>query len=41
MAQIQENRKRLIPIIEGILLCGHEELALIGHRDSGQLFVDD
>lgn len=40
MAQFEENRKRLIPIIECIILCGKEELALRGHKDFGSISVD-
>lgn len=40
MAQVEENRKRLRPIIECILLCGREELALRGHIDFGRISVD-
>lgn len=40
MTQVEENRKRLRPIIECILLCGREELALRGHKDFGSISVD-
>ncbi|XP_029346798.1 zinc finger MYM-type protein 1-like [Acyrthosiphon pisum] len=30
--QIKENRKHLIPIVECIIMCGRQELALRGHR---------
>jgi hypothetical protein len=40
VSQIKENRKRLIPIIECVILCGHEELPLRGYRDSGSIIVD-
>lgn len=33
MAQIEENKKRLIPIIKTILLCGRQNIPLRGHRD--------
>ncbi|XP_050063320.1 zinc finger MYM-type protein 1-like [Aphis gossypii] len=39
--QIKENRKRLIPIIECIILCGRQEIALRGHRDAGNIFTHD
>lgn len=39
-AQIQANRKRLVPIIECILLCGREEIPLWGHRDFGKILID-
>lgn len=40
MVQIEENRRRIRPIIECIILCGKEELALRGHRDFGDILVD-
>lgn len=33
--EIQENSKKLIPIIETIIFCGRQGLALRGHNDSG------
>lgn len=39
--QIIENRSRLTPIIETILFCGRQGLALRGHRDSGTLTFDN
>ncbi|KAL4148749.1 hypothetical protein QTP88_002913 [Uroleucon formosanum] len=33
--EIQENRKKIIPIIETIIFCGRQGLALRGHNDSG------
>ncbi|XP_025192611.1 52 kDa repressor of the inhibitor of the protein kinase-like [Melanaphis sacchari] len=39
--QIKENRKCLIPIIECIILCGRQEIALRGHRDAGNIFTHD
>lgn len=38
MVQIQENRRKIRPIIECIILCGKEELALRG--DFGDILVD-
>lgn len=35
-----ENRKNLIPIIESVLFCGKQCIALRGHRDSGRIEVD-
>ena len=32
-----ENRERLVPIVETILLCGRLGIALLGHRDDGEL----
>lgn len=40
LAQVQQNRKRLIPIIECVLLCGKEEIPLRGHRDFGKIVID-
>lgn len=34
-SQIAENRKRLYPIVKTILFCGHQNIALRGHRESG------
>ncbi|KAL4120004.1 hypothetical protein QTP88_012752 [Uroleucon formosanum] len=39
--QIQENRKKLVPIIECIILCGRQEIALRGHNDSGKMCVNE
>lgn len=38
--QILENRKKLVPIIECIILCGRQEIALRGHNDSGKMCVN-
>ncbi|XP_060855729.1 zinc finger MYM-type protein 1-like [Metopolophium dirhodum] len=35
--QIINNRKRLLPIVECIILCGKQEIALRGHRDFGPI----
>lgn len=40
LAKIKENRKKLIPIIECIILCGRQEIAFRGHKDSGKMFVN-
>ncbi|XP_022170907.1 uncharacterized protein LOC111034148 [Myzus persicae] len=40
-AQISLNRKRLIPIIETIILCGRQEIAFRGTNDSGPLSSKD
>lgn len=37
--QQQENRKKIIPIIRAVLLCGRQGLALRGHRDTGSLLL--
>jgi hypothetical protein len=34
-----ENRKRLIPIIKTIILCGQNNISLRGHRDDGELIL--
>lgn len=39
--QALENRKRLIPIVETVLLCGRQGLALRGHRDSGPITLEE
>jgi hypothetical protein len=40
-SQIAENRRRLTPIIETIIFCGRQGLALRGHRDSGPLTLEE
>ncbi|XP_059146539.1 zinc finger MYM-type protein 1-like, partial [Physella acuta] len=39
--QILENRLRLAPIIETIIFCGRQGLALRGHRDFGNFQLED
>jgi len=34
-AQVIENRLKFFPIIETIIFCGRQELAMRGHDDSG------
>ncbi|KAJ3649397.1 hypothetical protein Zmor_021144 [Zophobas morio] len=34
---IEENRKKLIPIIKTVILCGMQNIPLRGHRDDGDL----
>lgn len=41
LQQIQENRKRILPIIETVLFCGRQELALRGHRDYGNIPLEE
>lgn len=36
--EIIQNRKNIIPVIEAIILCGRQNMALRGHRDSGNIF---
>jgi len=38
--QVLKNRKNTIPIIEAIILCGRQNLALREHRDSGNIDTD-
>lgn len=40
-AEIVENRRRLTPIIETVMLCGRQNWPLRGKRDSGLLRMDD
>lgn len=35
--EIQQNRKKIQPIIKTIILCGRQGIALRGHRDSGPI----
>ncbi|CAG9822034.1 unnamed protein product [Phaedon cochleariae] len=37
-AVIEENKKKLIPIIKTVMLCGIQNIPLRGHRDDGKLF---
>ncbi|CAI6349271.1 unnamed protein product [Macrosiphum euphorbiae] len=40
--QLDSDRKRLVPIIECILLCGRQELALRGHRgEKRNILIDE
>ena len=43
LTQIQENRRRLIPIIETIIFLGRQNIPLRGHRDDGNpnLTIDE
>lgn len=38
--KIKENRQNLISIIDCILVCGRQEIALRGHRDFGAISFD-
>jgi len=38
--QVNENRINILPIIEVIILCGRQELAIRGHRDFGKINVE-
>ncbi|CAH2014432.1 unnamed protein product [Acanthoscelides obtectus] len=37
----EENRKRLKAIVETIILCGRQEIALRGSRDSGEIGINE
>lgn len=37
LVRIEENRKRISPIIDTILLCGRQGISLRGHRDAGPI----
>ncbi|KAG8180964.1 hypothetical protein JTE90_024713 [Oedothorax gibbosus] len=37
LAQVQENRERLVPIIRATLFLGRQGLAFRGHRGDGRL----
>lgn len=39
MAEVNENRMRLIPIVESILFLGRQNISLRGHRDDGMLLT--
>lgn len=39
--QVQKNRNNLQPIIEAIILCGRQEIALRGHRDFGKIVLEN
>jgi hypothetical protein len=36
--EIIQNRKNIIPVIEAIILCGRQNMAIRRHRDSGNIF---
>ena len=38
--QEAEYKRRLLPVVQTVLLCGAQELALRGHRDDGPLDLD-
>ncbi|XP_033225893.1 zinc finger MYM-type protein 1-like [Belonocnema kinseyi] len=39
--QILKNRQNMIPVVEAIIVLGRQELALRGHRDSGNIVIQD
>lgn len=36
--QVEANRAKLVPIVEAIILCGRQNIALRGHRDDSKYF---
>lgn len=38
---VAKNRSNLKPIIDAVILCGRQELALCGHRDSGKIDTEN
>jgi len=40
-ALVMENRERLRPIVETIILCGRQNIPLRGHRDDGDLLQEN
>ncbi|KAL4083208.1 hypothetical protein QTP88_028538 [Uroleucon formosanum] len=41
LEQVKENRERLRPIIETLIFCGQQNIAIRGHRDDGKLIDID
>lgn len=39
--QVDKNRERLLPIVKTIILCGRQNFALRGHRDDGQVLLEN
>ncbi|CAH1115712.1 unnamed protein product [Psylliodes chrysocephalus] len=39
--QVAENRAKIKPLIETVLVCGREEMSLRGHRDAGELKINN
>ena len=40
-ARIKKNREILVPIVDGIIYCGRQNVALRGHRDDSKNYDDD
>ena len=40
-ARIKKNREILVPIVDGIIYCGRQNIALRGHRDDSKNYDDD
>lgn len=38
---VQENRKKLVPIVESIIFLGRQNIPLRGHRDCGQFALEE
>ena len=38
--RVEDNRRRIIPVIKTVIFCGRQELPLRGHRDDGSLLAD-
>ena len=38
---MEKNRMRLHPIIDAIITCGRQNIALRGHRDDSQYYIED
>lgn len=38
-SEIQNNREKIKPIIDTLILCGRQDLATRGHHDSGRIDV--
>ena len=41
LQQVQENREWLRPIIESIIFLGRQNIPLCGHRDDGNLHLQE
>ena len=39
--QIEKNKRRLRPIVDLVILCGHQNIALRGHRDDSKYITDE
>ena len=40
LRQVELNRKKLVPIVEAIILCGRQNISLRGHRDDSSSYAD-
>ena len=41
LKQIEENRKRLRPIVDAVIFCGRQNIPLRGHRDDSKHAVEE